>query len=148
MSKYYDLIDECKLISTLPICGCGRPEYSYEMFRKWLQYRKEVNDFTPDSDLFTSRLHEYKQFREENKLCQYFDKIFDDDNPNKELEGAYAIINGVLDELGCTEHGSSWYNSWLTEKGELMLAALNLAKEHDYEMGVDAEWCYQEINEK
>lgn len=118
------------------------------MFRKWLQYRKEVNDFAPESDLFTSRLHEYKQFREENKLCQYFDKIFDDKNPNKELEGAYAIINEVLEQLECVQHGGSWYNSWLTEKGKLMLAALNLAKEHDYEMDADEDWCYQEIDEK
>ena len=140
----YVYTPEAELCEELPVCGCGDPELSYEMFRKWLYYCKKHLELAQEYDNWV----DYRTELNKDKICKYFVKIlYGDDSRYKEIYGAYQIINAVLDNLKCTEHGSSWWNSWLTEKGEKMLAALEIAKKHDYEFGPEQDWCYVEEND-
>jgi hypothetical protein len=42
-------------------------------------------------------------------------------------EGVYYLVLGALDEAGLLEHGSNISGSWLTDKGQWFLRALNTA---------------------
>lgn len=138
--KRCEYTKEAELCHELPICGCGRPEISYEMFWKWLYYCKK------SKEIYNKNEGNFEKYLEEmllDSVCTEIDKAKVSET---DLEGAYAIINEVLDQLGCTEHGSSWYGSWLTEKGEEMLKALTIARENDYDFSINAEWCYEEVD--
>ena len=118
---------EKEFLSELPVCGCGRPELSYEMFWKWLYYCHK------SEEIYKNNKGNYEKYLEELRLDDVCAEIDRAKVSETDLEGAYAIINEVLDNLDCTEHGSSWYGSWLTNKGEEMLKALTLARENNYE---------------
>lgn len=139
MSTYLTFTKAGKLINKLPVCGCGRPELSYEVFRKWLHYCKVQHTIEYENhDQFYKELYK-------DKICKEVDKAIESDSND---EAMYAIVNEVLDKLGCTEHGSSWYGSWLTKKGEDMLKALNEAEEYDYDFSPEVGWYYKEVEDK
>ena len=141
MSQILDYIPEVKLIDECcPVCGCGNPSLSYELIRKWLYYckrRHEISKRYSDMKTFKVDLIGYYHELNSDPILREVESAI---NSDSDLEGAYAIINGILDKCGCTEHGSSWYGSWLTEKGKKLLEALELAKSNDYDFNPDANW--------
>ena len=69
----------------------------------------------------------YKAVFEMLKRARDKGKLIESDSPY-ELFMAYT-----LDHLELLEHGSSIYGSWLTEKGEKMIAALEVFEKYDFD---------------
>ena len=131
--RTYAYIEPVKLIlESCPVCGCGNPKLSYELFRKWLCFCKKMHQ-EPTPIL-----------KDDPLLKEVYTAI----NSGGDLEGCYGVINEVLDLNGCTEHGSNWHGSWLTKKGEDLLLALEYAKDFEYDFNVDIDgWCVEEVDD-
>ena len=97
----------------LEFCGCGNPEFTYEIIRRYLNIR---NDFHTDKIKYEDIKRKYK---EELQL-----------DPNDNTQ--YGILQFIMYTLDCrniTEHGSSVGGCWLTDLGKKYLAVLNAWRE-------------------
>lgn len=103
----------------LDMCGCGRPECSYELIRKILTIRSE----------WQNNKLSYEEVKERYKS----DLNLDTDNDNH--CGTLQFILYILDANGLVEHGTSIRGCWLTELGEMYLKVLNAW--HNREMESD-----------
>ena len=81
--------------SFLGLCGCGRPQDSYNLLRDMLL----VLSF----DNYHARQDRLKEFM------------------TRDPEVTVETLLHLLCHLGVTEHGSSVYGSWLTAKGKLIV---------------------------
>ena len=93
----------------LNLCGCGIPEDTYEIIRRYLHIRE---------DYYTDKI-EYKDVLERYKTDLH---IKDDDSLQA---GLLQFMMYVLDHKGFTEHGSSIGGCWLTNKGRMLLTVLD-----------------------
>lgn len=93
----------------LNLCGCGIPEDTYEIIRRYLHIRE---------DYYTDKI-EYKDVLERYKTDLH---IEDDDSLQA---GLLQFMMYVLDHNGFTEHGSSIGGCWLTDKGRRLLTILD-----------------------
>lgn len=93
----------------LDLCGCGSPEDTYEIIRRYLHVRKDAHDgnlpYNEVCDRYMSDLH-----------INYSDEI---------QYGMLQFLMYILDSHGFTEHGSSVGGCWLTESGEMFLTVLD-----------------------
>lgn len=93
----------------MDMCGCGCPDYTYELIRKILIIRSEWQD---------------KKITYEEVIKRYkVDLDLDDDNNNQ--YGALQFILYILDARQIVEHGSSVGGCWLTGLGKMYLTVLN-----------------------
>ena len=72
----------------------------------------------------------YKAVFEMLKRVKNREKIVESDSPY-ELFMAYT-----LDNLELLEHGSSIYGSWLTDKGEKMIEALEVFEKYEFDWNI------------
>lgn len=97
----------------LNLCGCGSPDDTYEVIRRYLHIRKD----------WYSKDISYEEVIERYKT----DLFIDTDNDIH--YGILQFLMYVLDENGFTEHGSSVGGCWLTKNGERLLAVLDAWRE-------------------
>ncbi len=98
------VVDNHDLLGELGFCGCGQPEEAIALVKKLL---------TNMRDSFETKDHE----RAKALWSERSDLIGD---------GPLGwILLYHLDHLGLLEHGSSCFGSWLTKKGEAVLARLD-----------------------
>lgn len=125
MAKNYEIINGCRedwyeeslieplmsywMYEDLDLCGCGRPEYTYEVIRKFLYIRQ---DWRENKLEYTEVLNRYKR------------DLHVDGNDNNQF-GLLQFMMYILDEHEFIEHGSSITGCWLTEKGEMLLVTLD-----------------------
>lgn len=93
----------------LGLCGCGSPEDTYEIIRRYLHVRKDAHDgnlpYNEVYDRYMSDLHI---------------------NCSDELQyGILQFLMYILDSYGFTEHGCSVSGCWLTESGEMLMIVLD-----------------------
>ena len=93
------------------MCGCGCPEYTYEMLRKLLRIRLDRSNEELDCGKVSQR---------------YLDDIGLDENQNKDHDGIVHFILYILDDKDIVEHGSSIGGCWLTELGKIYLRVLDI----------------------
>jgi hypothetical protein len=107
----------------LGLCGCGNPEAAYDLVRDLLS----LAPFCEDSHWKTA------------------------ESLTGNIPGAHHIVMGALQRAGLVDHGSILSGSWLTPKGEWVLAAMRTAEfdevdddgigyPHDGEPCTDACW--------
>lgn len=102
------------MYSILDLCGCGSPEYTYEIIRRYLHIRKD----------------EYDRNLSYDKTC---DRYMVDLHINCSYESQYGMLRFlmyILDSRGFTEHSSSIGGCWLTERGEMLLMVLDAWHEY------------------
>lgn len=83
----------------LPMCGCGSPETAVALVHELL------------------------------KLAPFYDHTHAKIADLIGTPGAYYLVLGSLDEAGLIEHGGMIDSSWLTDKGQWFLRALNAASD-------------------
>jgi hypothetical protein len=98
---HQDIEDLITTIYNIPSCGCGNPESLLMMLYTILSEMSNSND-----DKWNKTIREYRSK----------DSIFDN--------GLVHFVLYWLDQEQYTEHGSSVFGSWLTEKGEEFLKDL------------------------
>lgn len=93
----------------LELCGCGTPEYTYEVLRRLLGLRAkwEKNEITPP------------EVKEKELRDLGIDKSTGVGN------GILQFLLYVLDSKGLLNHGSSIHGAWLTGEGYMFLDVLN-----------------------
>ena len=91
------------------LCGCGSPEDTYEVIRRYLHIRKARFRDDLSYDLV-------KESYNVNLHMDYDDSI---------QYGMLQFLAYVLDDYGFTEHGSGIGGCWLTEDGERLLTVLD-----------------------
>jgi len=96
-------------------CGCGDPAGAMEFVGKVLDILKRRSDSNTSPANVHYEQSEWKKHTDELRAL-----IGEDD-----VRG--LIIMYVIDSFGLTEHGGNVNGSWLTPKGEEVLAAI---KEH------------------
>lgn len=105
--EYLDLSnDDLDLLMEVPVCGCGRPELA------WVVYRAVLADAVAASDGAWAA----------DRLAAA--------NGDETL---FYVVAGVLDGIDATEHGGSITSSWVTDKGRRLLAILDRYAGSDYE---------------
>ena len=94
----------------LGLCGCGNPEFTYEVIRRYLNIR-------------------YDNFKISDMDYQdVIDRYKTDLGINRQNDMQYGLLQFmmyVLDDKGFTEHGSSIGGCYLTDKGGRLLTVLN-----------------------
>lgn len=105
----------------LGLCGCGCPEYTYEVIRKFLHIRQ---DWQRDKITYRDAYNRYKN-----------DLHVDDEDEDQ--FGLLRFMMYILDEYWFIEHGSSITGCWLTEKGEMLLATLDAWHEKNTRIETD-----------
>ena len=98
---------EYDIIHELGICGCAKPYAAYEEVHKML---KRVID--PGRSAYPPTEWIVPE-------CEY--------------EGYVLFMAYILNDKGFLDHGTSIYGSWLTNKGKLLLKALDEFEKYDYE---------------
>ena len=93
----------------LNLCGCGIPEDTYEIIRRYLHIRE---DWRTDKIEYNYVLERYKM------------DLHIDDNDSLQA-GLLQFMMYVLDHKGFTEHGSSIGGCWLADKGRRLLTVLD-----------------------
>lgn len=93
----------------MDMCGCGCPDYTYELIRKILIIRYEWQNKKLSFD-------EAKERYKSDLDLDYY---------NENQYGALQFILYVLDARQIVEHGSSIGGCWLTDLGEMYLEVLN-----------------------
>lgn len=93
----------------LDLCGCGCPEDTYEVIRRYLHIR---NDWYENKLQYDDVIAKYKT-----------DLHINDDDLIQ--AGLLQFMMYVLDEKGFTEHGSGIGGCWLTDKGKRLLTVLD-----------------------
>lgn len=93
----------------MDMCGCGTPEDTYEVIRRYLRIRKNC---------FAEKLswEDVVERYETNLHMNYSDSM---------NYGMLQLLAYVLDSYGFTEHGSSVGGCWLTKDGERLLTVLD-----------------------
>lgn len=94
--------------SSLPLCGCGKPDAAIEVWR-WLLEREA---FKTDGDM--AAIHTF--IEQSDQLEQHL-------SPHP---GVFYALLYALDHAELTEHGGSVHAGWLTPKGERVLAFLRV----------------------
>ena len=105
----------------LGLCGCGCPEYTFEVIRKYLHIRQ---DWRENKLTYNEVIDKYRR------------DLHIDDNDNNQF-GLLQFMMYILDEHGFTEHGISITRCWLTEKGEMLLATLDAWHEKNTRIETD-----------
>lgn len=105
----------------LGLCGCGCPEYTFEVIRKFLHIRQ---DWQRDKITYRDAYNRYK-----NDLHV--------DDKDEDQFGLLRFMMYILDKHGFIEHGSSITGCWLTEKGEMLLTTLDAWNEKNMETETD-----------
>lgn len=98
--------EDLDLLLEVPVCGCGRPELA------WTVYRAVLADAVAASDGVWAA----------NRL----EAAHGD-------ETLFYVVAGVLDGIDCTEHGGTIDSAWATDKGRRLLAILDRFAESEYE---------------
>lgn len=116
------------------VCGCGRSEDVQNLYRKALRAIKDRSDKIRGKTLEENLKECHDHFI--NGMLHILDgKSKDIVNPTKLKFCSNAMLEEVvlhaLSNLKLTEHGSTIYGSWLTEKGEAALMALDWWFEDD-----------------
>lgn len=93
----------------LHICGCGRPENTYEIIRRILSIRYEYINGSLEFEDIAQRYEEDLQL----------------DHSNNIHYGLMQFVLYMLDYFQFVEHGSGIYGCWLTDLGEMYLTVLN-----------------------
>ena len=88
----------------LRLCGCGCPNDTLDVIRKYLHIRKDWKDNKCDYDEVQQR---------------YKTELNIDDQDDIQW-GLLQFMAYILDDRGFTEHGSSIGGCWLTEKKEFI----------------------------
>lgn len=96
----------------LHLCGCGSPEDTYEVIRRYLHIRKDWRDNSVPYE----------------KVIERYKTDLGIDADNNMHYGILQFLMYVLDDNGFTEHGSSVGGCWLTKNGEMLLAVLDAWK--------------------
>lgn len=105
---------QCFAYEILDLCGCGRPEDTWEVIRRVLH----------------ARLIAFSDHMSYDDICAvYNDSLGLDFKNNKIDSGIVCFILYILDSKGFTQHGSSIYGCWLTELGKMYLAMLTVWNE-------------------
>lgn len=91
------------------LCGCGSPEDTYEVIRRYLHIRKARFRDDLSYDLV-------KESYNVNLHMDYDDSI---------QYGMLQFLAYVLDSYGFTTHGGGIGGCWLTEDGERLLTVLD-----------------------
>lgn len=102
---YVEHTDLEEIVNELGICGCGNPELAYKAVHEMLKRSSSKEESTITCAM---------------------------DNDDASLPYIYFMAY-TLDTLGFLEHGSSIRCSWLTEKGEDLLKALDVLEKYDYD---------------
>ena len=103
----------------MDMCGCGSPDYTYEMIRRVLHIRKEW--FETDDMPYDVKVKRY----EENLHINY---------ENTMNYGMLQFVLYMLDSKGIVEHGSSIGGCFLTELGKMYLTVLDAWHEQNKEV--------------
>lgn len=98
---------ECKefedtVFDDIGICGCGDPDSVLDMLEEYLEKKSDYMSFK-DQIAFAEKYHE------ELMLFMMY----------------------IMDNKGFTDHGSSVYGSWLTDKGKHFLELLKKEKNNE-----------------
>lgn len=93
----------------LGLCGCGIPEETFEVIRKYLHIKQDKGNDLID---YYGQIERYKRDLE----IQYDSSI---------QYGMLQFLMYILDDKGFTAHGSSIGSCWLTEDGERLLTVLD-----------------------
>lgn len=93
----------------LHLCGCGTPEDTYELIRKFLTIRFE---------------RQSRKISYEEVIRRYKDDLKLDTN-NSSHYGILQFVMYILDHNDILDHGSSIGGCWLTNLGEMYLIVLN-----------------------
>ena len=101
----------------LRLCGCGCPNDTLDVIRKYLHIRKDWKDNKCDYDEVQQR---------------YKTELNIDDQDDIQW-GLLQFMAYILDDRGFTEHGSSIGGCWLTEKGEMYLTVLDAWDQYNKE---------------
>ncbi len=110
---YNDLFIRVKntFSTDIGLCGCGRPLDTWEMIHRYLKALKLRSESVDEG------IEEVKNFYMQNYgLAQFM---------------AY-----ILDDREYTEHGTSIYGAWLTDKGKDLLSILDIYMNEDIESDV------------
>lgn len=99
----------------LRVCGCGCPNDTLDVIRKYLHIRKEWKDLS------------YDEVQERYKTELHID------TEDYEQYGVFQFMAYEIDSLGFTDHGSSIGYCWLTERGEMFLTVLDAWSQHNKE---------------
>lgn len=98
----------------MDMCGCGNPEYTYEVIRKILIIRSENPDYNETE----------KRYKDDLNL----------DSENTENHcGILQFILYMLDACGIVDHGSNIWCCHLTDLGNMYLTVLNAWHEKESE---------------
>lgn len=98
--------DDLDLLLDVPVCGCGRPDLAWAVYRAVLADAVAASDGVWSTDRMAAA------------------------NGDETL---FYVVAGVLDSIEATEHGGSIGGAWATEKGRRLLAILDRFAESDYE---------------
>ena len=93
----------------MDMCGCGCPDYTYDLIRKTLIIRSEWQE-----DIIA-----YEEIEK-----KYMNDLSLDSN-NNDHYGALQFILYMLDTYKILEHGGSIGGCWLTNLGKMYLTVLN-----------------------
>lgn len=105
MTTYVEYTDLEETLNSLGICGCGNPDLAYKAVHEMLKRSSSKEESTITCAM---------------------------DNDDTSIPYIYFMAY-MLDYLGFLEHGSSIRCSWLTEKGEKLLKALEVLEKYDYD---------------
>ena len=83
------------VFNDIGICGCGNPDDVLNMLQKYLEAKREWMPFEKQKEFAA-------KYAEELMLFMMY----------------------IMDDKGYTEHGSSVYGCWLTDKGKAFLKML------------------------
>jgi hypothetical protein len=110
------------------VCGCGRSEEVQSLYRKALRAIKDKSERMSGKSALGVMEECFKELTV--AMEAFCNNPANVPNPttfkfcdNTLLE---EVVLHVLDNLGYTVHGTSVHGSWLTEKGEAALAALDM----------------------
>jgi len=94
----------------LGLCGCGLPEATFEVIRRYLHIKQDKHNGLID---YYGMVERYKR-----------DLQIEYDEPIQ--YGMLQFLMYTLDDKGFTEHGSGIGGCWITEDGERLLTVLDI----------------------
>lgn len=99
------------------LCGCGNPEFTYEVIRQILNIQSK-------------RFDSAETYKERQK---HFSDLCNSSMDNENYYGLIQFVLYILDDKGFLEHGGSIGGAWLSEKGTIYLDLLNVWTELNIE---------------
>lgn len=119
--KYQELLHDF-YFERLKFCGCGRPDFTLEFIKKFLNVIQERTDEYDKPDYNHRKV--WDKYHE--KLKEVFEFKNHEDNELSEVQdGIVQFVMYHLDNIGILEHGSGISGAWLTKYGIQILEALN-----------------------